>query len=141
MFEWTITRWGFPSELTLGESRIGDKIIYWAENPWKDNARSISCIPPGRYKVIPREPSEKFPYKHLHVLDVPHRSYILVHKGNSDEHTEGCLLPGEDYGGLGDLGHGVLRSTEAFNWLMAHPQIGQRPTILHIRVRFPYAVQ
>jgi hypothetical protein len=31
----------------------------------------------------------------LHVLDVPGFDYILIHCGNTDEHTAGCLLVGD----------------------------------------------
>ena len=31
----------------------------------------------------------------LHVQDVPNFTYILIHTGNTDEHTSGCLIVGE----------------------------------------------
>ena len=31
----------------------------------------------------------------LHVKDVPNFTYILIHTGNTDEHTSGCLIVGE----------------------------------------------
>ena len=42
--------------------------------------------------------SKRFPHIHvgmLHVLDVPGFEYILIHCGNTDEHTAGCLLVGD----------------------------------------------
>ena len=59
-------------------------------------------IPNGTYKLGLRKVggyhakySKRFPHIHigmLHVLDVPGFEYILVHCGNTDEHTAGCLL-------------------------------------------------
>ena len=31
----------------------------------------------------------------LHVVNVPNFEYILIHTGNTDEHTAGCLLVGD----------------------------------------------
>ena len=31
----------------------------------------------------------------LHVIDVPNFKYILIHTGNTDDHTSGCLIVGE----------------------------------------------
>jgi hypothetical protein len=59
-------------------------------------------IPNGRYKVVLRRHhtrySQKFPEFHkgmLHIIDVPNYEYILIHIGNDDEDTEGCLLVGD----------------------------------------------
>ena len=30
----------------------------------------------------------------LHITDVPNFEYILIHTGNTDEHTAGCLIVG-----------------------------------------------
>lgn len=62
-------------------------------------------IPAGRYKIAVRtwggfhtRYSEKFPKFHkgmLEVCDVPGFSSILIHTGNTDDDTNGCLLLGK----------------------------------------------
>lgn len=64
------------------------------ELSWKDNQKSISCIPCGDYKVIKRT-SKKYK-NHFHILDVPNRDYILIHNGNYNYQTKGCVLVGRD---------------------------------------------
>ena len=64
-----------------------------------------TIIPNGTFKVGLRKVggyhakySKRFPHIHvgmLHVLDVPGFEYILIHCGNTDEHTAGCLLVGD----------------------------------------------
>lgn len=67
---------------------------YCLELPDRDNANSISRIPEGDYKVKKRYSPK---YKdHFHVLDVPGRSYILIHHGNYYTNTRGCILVGQD---------------------------------------------
>jgi len=68
------------------------------ELPWKDNQRNISRIPNGIYDVVKRN-SKKFG-DHFHVLNVPNRSYILLHSGNFYIDIRGCTLVGE---GLKDI--------------------------------------
>jgi hypothetical protein len=61
-------------------------------------------IPEGTYKLGLRTTgghharySKKFPDIHkgmLHILDVPNFKYILIHIGNTDDDTAGCLLTG-----------------------------------------------
>lgn len=62
-------------------------------------------IPNGRYEVVLRTEgghharyAQKFPEFHrgmLHVIGVPNYTYILIHIGNTDDDTEGCLLVGD----------------------------------------------
>jgi hypothetical protein len=59
-------------------------------------------IPEGRYQIKLRKEGgfhsryeKKYPGMHkgmLHVTDVPGFEWILIHTGNTDEHTAGCLL-------------------------------------------------
>ena len=66
---------------------------YTLELPWNDNKKQVSCIPKGEYNVEKRQSTK---YKnHFHVLDVPNRSYILIHQGNYNWHTKGCILVGK----------------------------------------------
>ena len=62
-------------------------------------------IPKGVYNIEYRKEggfnnkySKRFPNIHkgmLQVMDVPNFDYILLHCGNTDEHTAGCLLLGD----------------------------------------------
>ena len=64
-----------------------------------------TCIPEGTYDIEFRKTggfhakySERYKKAHygmLHVQDVPNFTYILIHTGNTDEHTSGCLIVGE----------------------------------------------
>lgn len=81
------------------------------ERPWKDNERHLSCIPAGRY-TCERVRSPKFGDT-FEVVDVPGRSHILFHKGNTIDHTQGCILVGESFGGSYDMPM-LLDSTHGF---------------------------
>ena len=70
------------------------------ENPWRNNLRSVSCIPEGTY-ICKKFSGSK--YKDVWELqDVAGRSAILIHNGNIEEHTHGCILVGQRWGFIGD---------------------------------------
>ena len=84
---------------TLGVLKINGKFLcFTLENPWLDNQRNISCIPTGKYTVTTYV-SKRYGLC-FQVLNVPGRSGILFHSGNTSEHTKGCILPGIDVGHL-----------------------------------------
>ncbi len=105
------------------------------EPPWHDNQPNISCIPPGEYKVVPFS-GRRFK-KVYHVLDVPNRSYILIHAGNLagdrtlglKSNTYGCILPGIKRGYLYRQ-RAVLLSRYAINKLKE--SLDYEPFVLQI---------
>lgn len=94
---------------TLGSiySPQGGIICKTLELPWKDNQRSISCIPEGKYRVTKEKPIPKDDpatevdesggrifrsYWHFRLHKVPDRSGILIHRGVDPTHSQGCIL-------------------------------------------------
>lgn len=62
------------------------------ENPWLENQTNISCIPEGSYESIPYS-SIKYPNV-WELQNVKNRSKILIHAGNFERDTQGCILVG-----------------------------------------------
>lgn len=89
------------------------------ELPWKQNRVGESCIPEGQYKLLHRS-SPKYG-NHLHVIDVPARSYILIHPANYVSQLRGCIAPGMGRVDLnGDQILDVSGSRNALEQLMKH---------------------
>jgi hypothetical protein len=109
------------------------------ELPWRDNRRSVSCIPAGEYKVSIRI-SPRYGQVY-HVKEVPQRSYILIHSGNwaGDKHkgyrtnVAGCILLGAKRGLLANQ-WAVLNSRITVKRFMLH--MGMEPFLLKIHEAF-----
>lgn len=97
---------------TIGVLRI-DGIAFCAtlELPDRENKSNESCIPEGDY-FCGRVQSPKYGATYG-VLDVPGRSHILFHAGNTIQDTKGCILLGESFGKLGES-RAVLNSGRTF---------------------------
>jgi len=93
--------------LLFENTDIGRKFLCYT---LEDEARALKVkgetrIPAGVYKIELRAEGgfhnryvKKYPGIHqgmLHVTDVPGFEWILIHTGNTDEHTAGCLLVGD----------------------------------------------
>ena len=93
-----ILRNTFSDESTIGELFLnGETFCDTLELPYRDNQKSVSCIPTGEYKVrlrLARESATR-DYLHLLVQEVKDRSHILFHRGNSAKDTRGCILVGQ----------------------------------------------
>jgi len=95
----------------------GEFIAHTLELAWKDNQKSISCIPKGEYKCrvrLARESATR-DYVHLLVQDVPNRSYILFHRGNYPSDSRGCILTGTHRAQTPDK---ILASKIAHSYMM-----------------------
>lgn len=130
-----LIRTGFSDQGTNGMMFTNGFFCYTLELPWRDNQRSISCIPPGEYTVIQRI-SPKYG-KIYWVTEVPNRSYILIHSGNYagnvskgyKTHVNGCILLGQKMGTLSGQ-KAVLNSRVTVNKFMN--ETGMQPLKLKI---------
>jgi hypothetical protein len=90
-------RGGTNGTLTLN----GHFVCFTIELPWKENQNNVSCIPEGKYELRSRT-STKF-RNHLELLDVPNRSYILIHPANDAiKELRGCIAPVNLLTGIGN---------------------------------------
>lgn len=96
-----LIRVGSSSRGTFGVLRHGQvPFVLTLERPWLDNQQNVSCIPKGRYRCR-RIRSPKFGSTY-EICDVPNRTHVLFHSGNTIEDTEGCILVGEEFSGTWD---------------------------------------
>ncbi len=96
---WRIKRWAKTDDGTLGRLRLGAESVYCLEEQDRDNERNVSRIPAGTYLCV-RTWYNRGGYETFEVTKVPGRSHILFHRGNTEEDTDGCILPGLSIGTL-----------------------------------------
>lgn len=131
----TLVRSSGDPERTLGKLTIGRFEFATIERPWlptpdhPGGTNRKSCVPVGKYKVIPHH-SSNFPNTYalvnpdLHVWyqpgDIPEgmkgRTAILIHVGNRVRDVVGCIGVGLEHGQLGGE-PAVLKSTLAMRQL------------------------
>ena len=103
-----------------------------------------TCIPEGTYEIKFRTVGgfhEKYKtrygnshYGMLHLQDVPNFTYILIHAGNTDEHTSGCLIVGEtqqdlDISDDGFIGHSGKAYLKLYNKVAKELLLGKKVSI------------
>jgi hypothetical protein len=91
-----------------------------------------TCIPEGTYKIKLRTVggfneryTTKYPTFHrgmLWIQDVPGFEYILIHQGNTDEHTSGCLIVGDSQQDL-DVNFNGMVGSSANAYKKLYPKI------------------
>ena len=81
-------------------------LCYSLEDEYRnEKVKHETRVPAGTYQILLRKEggfnaryAKKYGDFHkgmLHVQDVPGFEYILIHTGNTDEHTSGCLIVGD----------------------------------------------
>ena len=103
-----------------------------------------TCIPEGTYDIKFRTVGgfhEKYKkrygnehYGMLHLQDVPNFTYILIHAGNTDESTSGCLIVGEtqqdlDLSDDGFIGHSGVAYSKLYKKVAKELLLGKSVTI------------
>ena len=84
---------------------------FGVENPWMDNQAFVSCIPAGTYKAFTRVGSNG---NVIELEDVPGRTHIQFHAGNTAADVDGCIAVG-----MGRTKEGVSDSKTAMRKLYA----------------------
>jgi hypothetical protein len=73
--------------------------LFTCEEEAQGNQRNISAIPAGEY-LCKRTIYHRHGYETFEVCDVPGRTRILFHPGNTEEDSDGCILLGMKLGVL-----------------------------------------
>lgn len=102
---------GTLGELTDGQ---GNHVCFTCELPWDANLPDKSCVPIGTYTVIPHNSSAHPDVWELQ--NVPGRSGILIHNGNTEKDSLGCIIVGNILGMLNGL-PAVLNSQATLDML------------------------
>lgn len=124
-----LNRFADNSEATASLLYVNDRFFCYALEDQKQQKKikGETRIPAGTYQVAfrmclsPKTESyrARFPWftYHLQLLDVPYFEYVYIHVGNTDDHTEGCILVGDTINNL-NIDRGFLgSSTNAFKRL------------------------
>lgn len=121
-----IHRYAFGDDSTLGRLSIDGHLYCFT---LEDERRTVkvsgeTCIPPGRYEIKLRTEgglhakySERFPELHKGMLwlqDVPNFTWVYLHIGNREAHTDGCPLVGMVPVMLPDGEFEIARSKDAY---------------------------
>ena len=105
----TLKRFKETDDATLGSLHIDDKLqCYTLEDEHRDiKVAGETRIPAGEYSLIDRQHGgfytryqERFKPWHagmIELRDVPDFTDILIHCGNTDDDTAGCILVGSNY--------------------------------------------
>ncbi len=108
-----------------------------------------TCIPEGEYEIIYRKVggfhtkyTTRYAGMHRGMLwlqDVPGFEYILIHTGNTDEHTSGCLIVGDTQTDLDVTFNGMVGSS-ANAYKKLYPKVadaldaGEKVTIKYSKI-------
>lgn len=125
-----LRRWYLPDQ-TLSRFLFDGLERFAIERRWNDNTpydasnpEQTSCIPEGVYQlnwrrsgVVERSTGGEFLWG-WEVANVPRRSFIMIHPGNTVRDVVGCIAPGNAIGSV-HSSVAVLNSRAVFREFMA----------------------
>ena len=126
MMNLEIIRYGYGNDSTLGRLLVdGEFECFTLEDERREvKVSGETCIPPGRYEIKLRAEGgmherykDRFPEMHQGMLwlqDVTGFTWIYLHIGNKESHTNGCPLVGQVPVCLPDGEFEVARSEVAY---------------------------
>ena len=141
-----VVRYNSSDDFTLGmlldETNGKHFLCYTLEDEHRDEkVMHETRIPAGTYKITLRTVggfhsryAKKYGDMHkgmLWVRDVPGFEYILIHTGNTDEHTSGCLLVGNTSDTKGFVGGSVNAYKKIYPAIAKALEDGKEVTITY----------
>jgi hypothetical protein len=100
MMQLTLRRTSKGPDGVFGKLYVpGHGELYTGEEEWLDNKKGLSSIPAGKY-ILKRTMYYKHGFETFEVTGVKGRKRILIHPGNTEEDTMGCILLGNRQGPL-----------------------------------------
>lgn len=120
----TLTRYAYLPEGVFGRMVLpSGHTLFTCEQPWNGNQQRVSCIPSGQYMtamrtspVVQRSSGGEF-QRGWEVLDVPNRTFIMIHPANWPHELQGCISVGKTMGVIAGK-YGVGQSRDAFREFM-----------------------
>ncbi|MCL6416146.1 DUF5675 family protein [Aestuariirhabdus sp. Z084] len=94
MDEVLLERFAYSPFGVFGRILIPEFECFTVERPWLDNKPRQSCIPEGEYDLR-LGTYNRGGYPAYEVLDVPDRTLIKIHVGNTIDDVVGCIAPGK----------------------------------------------
>ena len=129
----SVTRFAYTDMGVFGRLMVDGQLLFTVERPWLKNMPRVSCIPEGTYSCEPRF-YNRGRYDAVEVTNVPNRTHILFHKGNTMHDLAGCIAVTSGLGTLKGIWAG-LESGPAFDIFMN--AWGSTPFVLKIERYLP----
>ena len=113
-----VIRLDYGEDGILGVLRFDGRLlsqVYTLELPYRKNVKNYSSIPVGQYSANLHESPNHGPT--VAINNVPNRSHILIHVGNTIKDLRGCIAVGDRIGNINGF-KAVLNSKETLEWLL-----------------------
>lgn len=113
-----LARFAYTPLATLGRLTIEERQFecFTVERPWLDNKTNVSCIPEGSYDIT-LGMYNRGGYPAYELADVPGRTHIKIHIGNTCDDIVGCIALGSSCGVINNK-VGVSDSRTTYNLFM-----------------------